>query len=231
MLKILGVPFSAHTRKAIVAAHFKQLDFELEPVVPLLPPEKLPQVFVAGAPLRRIPLLVDGDFVLPDSSAIAQYFERLAPTPPLFPSEPRAHAWALWIEEFVDGALATDVLHGVLFQRVFAPRFLGRAPDEALIKRSVGEIIPARLDYLERVLTGPWFAGEAFSYADITVASILINYGYAGEQLDARVHPRLHGFLGRAAKQPALARALADEAAAARDLGAFDLTLLDEWGF
>src|SRR5204862_8230972 len=38
MLKIYGIPFSVHTRKVIVAATFKKLSFENEPVIPFTPP-------------------------------------------------------------------------------------------------------------------------------------------------------------------------------------------------
>ena len=38
MLRIHGVPFSAHTRKVILAAIEKGIAYELVPVVPLAPP-------------------------------------------------------------------------------------------------------------------------------------------------------------------------------------------------
>ena len=37
MLKIYGVPISVHTRKVIVAARWKQMSYELQPVVPVIP--------------------------------------------------------------------------------------------------------------------------------------------------------------------------------------------------
>ena len=38
MLKIYGVPISVHTRKVIIAAIEKKLQFENEPVIPFNPP-------------------------------------------------------------------------------------------------------------------------------------------------------------------------------------------------
>lgn len=230
MITLYGVPFSAHTRKVIVAARHKGIALELVPTVPLMPTEQLPAPFVEHSPLRKIPVLVDDGFGIADSSVIAQYLERRHPQPPLFPAEPRAHARALFIEEFVDGGLAEAVLHGVLFQRVFGPQFLGLEPDHALIHRSLHEIIPARLAYLEQALGGDWFVGDALSYADITVASMLLNLHLAGESLDETATPRLYRFLRRIAQQPALKAALQAEVGPARGVPGLDLRIYEQLG-
>jgi glutathione S-transferase len=228
MFKIYGVPFSAHTRKVLVGLNEKELAYELEPLVPLLP--NLPEPFLRASPLKKIPVLVHGDVAVTDSSVIALYLDRVHGERPLYPSDPALYARALWIEEFVDGGLAEHVLHGLLFQRKFAPAFLSQKPNEALITTSLTEKIPARLAYLEGELGGDWFAGE-FSYADVAVASILLNFHYAGETLDAGRYPKLHAFLRRAAERPSFARALSREAPAARDAKILDMTLLHELGY
>ncbi|MDD9943722.1 MAG: glutathione S-transferase family protein [Myxococcales bacterium] len=228
MLQIYGVPFSAHTRKVIVAAHHKRLPFELSQLVPLTP--DLPEWFLRASPLRQIPVVVHGGRTIADSSVIALYLDRVAPERPLYPEAPDDYAKALFIEELVDGALAKHVLHGVLFQRVFGPRFLGLTPDRDLITRSLEEHIPLRLADLEARLEGDWFAG-AFSYADITVASMLLNFHYAGEQVSRDTHPRLHALLRRALLHEPFATALRAEAPAARGLHDLDTHLLDELGY
>jgi hypothetical protein len=45
--------------------------------------------------------------------------------------------------------------------------------------------LPPRLEYLERCVQGEYLAGSQFGIADVTVASMLINYHYAGERLTA----------------------------------------------
>src|SRR5262245_12491782 len=180
MLKIYGLPFSAHTRKVIVTAIEKEIAFQLVPVVPLNPPPD----WADRSPLGLIPAIEDDGVTAADSSVICLYLERTRPKPSIYPSDPKQFAQALWVEEFVDGGLAQHVLRGLLMQRVFAPKFLNQPPDEALIKKSLTELIPPRFAYLEKFLAGEYFAGTAFSIADITVASILINYHYAGETLD-----------------------------------------------
>jgi glutathione S-transferase len=228
MIQIYGVPFSAHTRKVLVGLNEKELDYELERLVPILP--NPPERFLRASPLKKIPVLLHGEVALADSSVIALYLDRIHPARPLYPADPALYGRALWIEEFVDGGLAEHVLYGLLFQRKFGPAFLSLKPDEALIATSLNEKIPARFAYLEGELGGDWFAGE-FSYADVTVASMLLNFHYAGETLDARRYPKLHAFLRRAVTRPSFARALSREAPAARDTKILDMTLLQELGY
>jgi glutathione S-transferase len=222
MLKIHGVPFSAHTRKVILAALEKGIPYEIVPVIPLAPPPGWQDMSALGL----IPAIQDGDFVLADSSVICQYLDRAYPGPRLYPEAPRDMARVLWIEEFVDGGLAPHVLHGLLMQRVFAPKFFGKAPDEALIHTSLTQMIPARFAYLEKALSGDWFADD-FSMADITVASILMNFHFAGETLDVANYPKLARFLRRALARPMFRKALQAEVSAAQSVGALDLRVYD----
>jgi len=224
MLEIHGVPFSAHTRKVIVGCLEKGLDYELSRLVPLA--KNLPQWFLEASPLRRIPVLGHEGRHITDSTVIALYLDRAFPERPLYPKSPAAYARALFVEELVDGALAEHVLHGVLLQRVFGPLFLGITPDDALIERSLTERIPPRLDDLEKRLEGDWFAGE-FSYADITVASILMNFHYAGETLDRERTPKLHEFFRRALRRDSFLKALETEVLAAKDIRGFATEWLD----
>jgi glutathione S-transferase len=222
MLKIHGVPFSAHTRKVIVTALEKEIPYELVPVIPLTPPQGWTEV----SPLGLIPAIQDGEVTLADSSVIGLYLEKKYPQRSLYPADASAFARALWVEEFVDSGVALHVLRGLLMQRVFAPRFLGQAPDQALIDKSLNEMIPARFGYLEKTLTRDWFAGDEFSIADIAVASIMINYHYAGEKLDARRYPKLAAFLGRALRRKSFRKAFETELPAASQIAELDLSLL-----
>jgi len=226
MLKIYGVPFSAHTRKVILTAIEKGIAYEIVPVVPLNPPPG----WTDRSPLGLIPAIDAEGFSLADSSVICLYLERTHPHPSLYPADPRDYARALWIEEFVDAGLQQHVLRGLLMQRVFAPKFLNKAPDEALIRQSLNEGIPPCLAYLERSLAGEYFVGASVSIADLTVASILINYHYAGETIDARQYPGLHRHLRQMLMRDSFRKALESELPAAESVGALDLRLLANRG-
>jgi glutathione S-transferase len=220
MLEILGVPFSAHTRKVLLALREKNVSFELVPVIPLNPPPGWREL----SPLGKIPVLRTPELTVADSSVICQYLERTQPAPALYPTDPVQLARALWIEEFVDGGLSPHVLHGLLMQRVFAPRFLNRAPDEALIRRSLEEELPPKLEYLDHNVNSDFLVGDHLSIADITVASMLINYHFAGERL--RGYPKLERYLYRLLKRPSFQQGFAIELPAAEQVEGLDLAIL-----
>ena len=222
MLQIMGVPFSAHTRKVIIAAIEKQIPYELQMVVPLDPPQGWSDL----SPLGKIPVVRDGDVTLPDSSVICQYLERRYPDRSIYPKDPATLGRALWLEEYVDGGLSPHVLNGLLLQRVFAPKFLNLEPDQALIDTSLNEKIPPILASLERSVYGPYLAGDAFSIADITVASMLINFHYAGEEVDEATYPKLYRWLRDILRRPCFQTAFETEIPAAEQVGDLDMRLL-----
>jgi len=86
-------------------------------------------------------------------------------------------------------------------------------------------MIPLRLAYLENALAGNYLAGDAFSIADITVASMLINYHYAGESIAAS-YPKLHRYLRRLLLRECFRTALERERPAAESVGGLDMSLL-----
>jgi glutathione S-transferase len=90
--------------KAQIAALEKGLAFELV-MVPFdferLYTPKHPEVLRIN-PKRQVPVLVDGDLELFDSTQIFEYLEDLQPEPPLWPRELRARARARLLEHRSD---------------------------------------------------------------------------------------------------------------------------------
>ena len=125
---LYGSTVSPFVRKVAAYAAEKGIALELQPTgFPNPTPE-----FCAASPFKKMPALVDDDYCLSDSSAIIQYLEAKYPEPELIPAEPRARGRAIWFDEFSD-----TILFGcgqkVFFNRVVAPRFLGRPGDEAVV--------------------------------------------------------------------------------------------------
>ena len=82
--------------KAEIAAHEKALEFELIMVpfeMKTLYQPKHPEVLRIN-PRRQVPVLIDGDLELFDSTQIFEYFETVKPEPALWPAEPKARAAA-----------------------------------------------------------------------------------------------------------------------------------------
>ena len=80
MLTIHGVPLSVHTRKAIVTAILKKIDYRFEVVIPVIPGNP-PANWSTLSPTGLIPVMQDGDFTLADSTAICLCLLYTSPSP------------------------------------------------------------------------------------------------------------------------------------------------------
>lgn len=215
MMEIHGVAVSVHTRKVIVAALEKGLEYRSVPVIPYNPPPGWDGL----SPTGRIPVLRDGDWVLPDSSAICAYLERRYPAAPLYPSQPREYGNALWFEQYAGGALFREVVHGLFFQKVIRPGMLKQETDTAVVRSILDDALPPVFGYLDSALGAEFLAGSRFSIADIATVSNLINFHYLGYSIDAVRFPRLAAYFRRQIDRPSIARALADEGQVAAAMG------------
>lgn len=215
MLKIYGVPISVHTRKVIVAAIEKKLTFENDPVIPFNPPAGWDKL----SPTGKIPVVSIDDFELADSSVICAYLEQTHPEPALYPREAKERAGALWLEEYCDGTVFRDVVHGLFFQNVIRPKILQQPTDRAAIDAILTQAMPKVFGYLESQANDGWLVGNRFGIADIALASNLVNYHYLGYRIDAARHPRLERMFTRLCRHPSIATALRAEQPVAQSMG------------
>jgi glutathione S-transferase len=196
-----GVP-SPFVKKTCAFLTEKGVAYELRSLAPF---PKTPEL-LAMNPLGKIPIYQDGDLMLPDSSAICAYVERVQPKPALYPADPKAYGRALFVEEFADTKL-NEVLGGVFFQRVIRPNFFKQEPDEAAIAKAWAEQIPPALDWIEsQVASG--VLGGALSIADIAVGAQLANFRLAGEKIDGARWPKLAAWAERTLARPSFAKLL-----------------------
>jgi len=209
MLKIYGVPISVHTRKVIVVALAKGLEFEVIPVVPVIPGNP-PANWRELSPTGKIPALSDGDFTVADSAAICAYLERIHPAQPVYPSAPRDYATALSLEQYA-GALFRDVVHP-LFQETFVfPRIQQVATNQKRIDKVLNETVPEMFGFLDAAIRGDYLVGDHATVADFAVASNLITYQYIGFDLYRDRFRRLAALFDRVIRHPAMAEAMRRE--------------------
>ena len=76
-IQIVGSFLSPYVRKVLACLEWKGLAYAVDPIVPFFGNER----FTALSPLRRVPVMVDGELALADSSVICQYLEDRYPTP------------------------------------------------------------------------------------------------------------------------------------------------------
>jgi|GEM_PF-3917651 len=94
MLLYVDVQYaSPYALSAFVALQEKGLSFTIETLDLAAGDQQRPD-FARLSISGRVPTLVDGDFALSESSAIAEYVDEVHPGPALYPSAPRARARA-----------------------------------------------------------------------------------------------------------------------------------------
>ena len=172
--------YSTNVDRVVLALAHKGLEVES---VWVDPADRSPVEQVSGQPL--VPVLVDGDDVIADSTAIIEHLERTHPDPPLFPDD---LARAAGVRIFVDW-----------FNRVWKaePNLLadaldaGRSPDEPELvvwARTIRE----RLDLFDHMLSGRDHFFFAFGAADCAAWPFL-RYGlWIDEDDDETFHRVIH---------------------------------------
>lgn len=203
-MKIIGSFVSPYVRKVLVCLELKGIGYEVDPITPFFGNDEFERL----SPLRRIPVMIDGDLVLTDSTVICEYLDEIQPDPPLLPKEPKERARARWLEEFADSRLGDVFIWGLFYPKYVSPRVWGEPVDEARIERSLTTEIPAALDYLERELPESGYLFGAIGLADISIASFFRNAEYAGFTIDPLRWPRCAGFVAEVLANPAFAKLL-----------------------
>lgn len=198
-LTVIGNYVSPYVRKVLVCLELKGIDYMIDPITPFFGNDAFSQL----SPLRRIPVLIDGDLVLHDSSVICQYLEDKYPEPSLYPVDITQRAKARWLEEYADTHLA-DVLVWRLFYQIAIRRYIfGEDTDESIVQKAREVEIPAALDYLETQLpvTDSFIFGE-LSIADISLACYFRTASFVKFAVDAEKWPRVAALVQRVQALP-----------------------------
>jgi glutathione S-transferase len=207
-------PMSLFTGKVRIALDEKGLDYELVsvPFSRAGYQPKHPKV-VELNPKQQVPVLVDGDLAVYDSTIIFEYLEDRHPEPPLYPRDPARRARCRVLEAAADEILFPSVWE--LIREVFyKPDGTGR--DEAAVI-SARSAIAAHYDHLERQLGEQAYVCGEVSVADIGYFMMITCATSLGEGLGA-AHPGLQAWYGRVLSRPAFQRELERLVSANRSL-------------
>lgn len=167
--------------------------------------ENKSEAFLALNPNGKLPVLVDGDFVLWESRAIIGYLAGLKPGSGLYPTDAKSRAivdqWMYWQAVHLGPAIQK-----VVFERLFKPKFGMGDPDEAAVAAGLKEVAQL-LPVLEADLANKdWVAGD-LSIADFAMGSIFVYRAGAGISLEAE--PHISAWLARLEARPSWKSAIA----------------------
>src|SRR5215471_5556707 len=197
-MKLYSGPLSMFGAKAEIAAHEKELDFELVMVpfdIKALYQPKHPEVLRIN-PKRQVPVLVDGDLEIFDSTQIFEYLETIRPAPTLWPADPKARARTRLLE------LKSDEVY---FPPIIRLMGLQATPDDSAAveaRTAAGRFY----DELEQAMASrQWIAGDDYSYADIAFYMAQL-FGARMTAPMTEAHPRLQAWRERMSARPAVAK-------------------------
>ncbi len=217
MLKLYSGPLSLFSRKVEIALAEKGLPYERE-MVAFSQTEgyapKHPEV-IAANPKGQVPVLVDGDLALFDSTVILEYLDEAYPEPPLMPRDPKVRARCRLLELTAD-----EILLRPLSRLMY--RTEPESPDPVRRRQLADEAVRAEQELavlyrlVESRLEGPYLCG-AFSIADVAmVMSVMYSLRLGGPRLDAV--PDLQAWFERATGRPSVAAVVGEVSEADRRL-------------
>jgi glutathione S-transferase len=208
-MQIYGNSLSPYVRKTMAYASEKGITLELVPAFP----NSEDAAFRATSPFGKIPGFRDGEFAISDSTAIITYLEAKHPQPPLIPLAPASRARTIWYEEFAD-TIMVACMGKVFFNRIVAPKFMGRPGDDEAADKAVREELPPLIDYLEKVAPPSGFlVDDRLTLADLAVASPFANLGHCGVTIDKATHPKAAAYVEAILARPSFAPIIAQEKA------------------
>jgi glutathione S-transferase len=208
-LTLYGHPFSSYTQKALIALYENGTPFAFR-CISAEHPQNAAE-WLARWPLRKFPLLVDGEREVAETSVIIEYLQLAHPGPvPLLPADPMA---ALDVR-FMDRVFDLHVMWPV--QDAVRGAMTGDAGKREDALAAAVEKLTLAYDWLETRLAGlTWATGNHFTLADCAAAPSLFYADWVhriGEQ-----YPVLRAYRARLLARPSVARAV-DEARPYRHL-------------
>jgi glutathione S-transferase len=201
-MRIYDFPLSPNCRKVRAIVYELGLKPEFASVDLFKNEQRRPDILALN-PNAKVPILLDGDFVLWESNAICFY---LAQGTPLLPTAPRERAevdrWCSWQLAHLGPAIGK-----VAFQRLVKPMTGQGQPDSRIVEEGVAEysrfaaVLDASLGGLENL------AGR-LTIADFVLASMFSIGATVG--LETSPYPKVNAWLGRILGRESMKRALAD---------------------
>ncbi len=188
-LRLIGTALSPYATRVMIAARFKGIELVMEPAQG----GSRSAEHLARNPIGKVPVLIDGALVLPESEVILSYLEDLSPTPTLYPGDAAQRANVRLLCRLMDGYSAPS----------FGPFLANDRPGITLAL----ERIDHALGYVDHFRNdGAFASGDAFSAADCA----LIPFFHAFSGLEdpfgtyalVRKRPRLDAWWSRARASP-----------------------------
>ncbi|HUY37330.1 MAG: glutathione S-transferase family protein [Candidatus Binataceae bacterium] len=198
MIKLYDFLSCPYGQKVRIVLAEKSLTYDLV-TVDLAGGEHRKQEFLRLNPFGRVPVLVDDDTTIYDSTIINEYLEDEYPEPPVLPAvgSSAMRSRARTFEDFADTSFTPQV--GQLISEVAKPE---AERDQNRIQR-LHQGVERVLIYLEQQLQGQQFLAGEFSVADIAFAPRLLVLPHLGIDTIGN-HAQVDAWLKRMLERPSI---------------------------
>ena len=197
-MQLYGHPFSSYTQKALTALYENDTPFEFLNLSPDNP--DIYAEFARRWPIRRFPLLVDGDRQIMEATSIIEYLDVHHPGPArLIPADADAAVEVRMLDRFFDNYI-NGPQQRVVFNALRPEA--DRDPYGTNEARTALETAYAWLD--QRMAGREWAAADTFSLADCAAAPALF-YADWTHRIDGKFR-NVHAYRARLLKRPSFAR-------------------------
>jgi glutathione S-transferase len=198
MIKLYDFLSCPYGQKVRIVLAEKSLTYDLV-TVDLAGGEHRKQEFLRLNPFGRVPVLVDDDTTIYDSTIINEYLEDEYPEPPVLPAVGASalRSRARTFEDFADTSFTPQV--GQLISEVAKPE---AERDQNRIQR-LHQGVERVLIYLEQQLQGQQFLAGEFSVGDIAFAPRLLVLPHLGIDTIGN-HAQVDAWLKRMLERPSI---------------------------
>ena len=193
--------YSSNTRRVLLAADHLGIDFDLIQIN--LGSQDDRRRLGEVNPNAKLPVLIDGDFILWESCSIMQYLAEGTPGQTVWPQERRARAdvsrWMFWACQHFAPAI------GVLtWEYIWKKYVTGQDPDPKEVARGEADLAEAACVLDRHLATRRWLVGDDITLADYAVVGSLMYKDKAALPLDG--YPHLLAWFERIQALPAWQR-------------------------
>lgn len=200
MLQLFAHPFSSYCWKVLIALWENDLSFTYRPLDPDHPENDAE--WARRWPLRKMPVLLDGEQAVVETSVIIEHLQAFHPGPTrLIPDDPAAAIEVRMLDRVSDDYVMTPMIK--LVSDAMRPEGAKDPAGVADAEKTLDAIYP----WLDARIAGrEWIAGAAFSLADCAAAPALFYADWARPIPEACAN--LRAYRTRANARPAIARAI-----------------------
>jgi len=196
MIRLYDYPDCPFCQKVRVVLVEKDLEFERVHVDLRKGEQRAPE-FLKLNPYGKVPVLIDDDVVVYDSTIINEYLDEEYPNPPLMPEDSAGRARVRLLEDFADTSFTPPA--GFILTELHKPE---GERDAEKIRRWQADLsrVLARLD---AALEGKDCLVGEFSLADIAFVPRLLILSQLGVEPDPR-HQNLSAWIARLRERPSI---------------------------